>query len=86
MADPRYEVLRVAMRKIAWPIKALQEYAEDQGHKLDVHMAVQIVSNPHYFQDIAQEAMAEIAMIDPTGVNDRPRPDVGSPSHPEVKP
>lgn len=74
MSDPRYEVLRIAMRKIAWPMLTLREYAEDQGRDLDGHMARQIANDPHYLKDIAQKAMAEIAGIDPEGVNDRPPP------------
>lgn len=72
MIDQRYEVLRVAMRKIAWPIQGLREMAEDQGRELDGHMARVVGFDPHYLIKIAQDAMAEIAMIDPAGVNDRP--------------
>lgn len=72
MIDPRYEVLRVAMRKIAWPLRGLQEMAEDQGRKIDGHMALQIANDHHYLIKLAQDAMAEIARIDPDGVNDRP--------------
>lgn len=72
MSDPRYEVLRTAMYKIAWPLRGLEEMAADQGRKLDGHMAVQIANDPHYLIKLAQDAMAEIAQIDPTGVNDRP--------------
>ena len=79
LIDPRYEVLRVAMRRIAWPIQGLREMAEDQGRELDGHMARTIGLDPHYLIKIAQDAMAEIATIDPTGVNDRPRAAVSSP-------
>jgi hypothetical protein len=64
MSDLRYEALRVAMRKIAWPMMTLREYAEDQGCKLEPVMARQLSNDPNYLKDIAQKAMAEIAAID----------------------
>ena len=70
--DPRYEVLRIAMRQIAWPIRTLQEYAKEQGRQLDGGVAVQLAKDPGYLSGIAAQAMADIAMIDPTGVNDPP--------------
>lgn len=73
--DPRYEVLRVAMRQIAWPIQTLREMAEAKGHKLDGAMAIHLAKDPGYLSGIAAGAMAKIAMIDPTGVNDPPHPD-----------
>lgn len=73
MTDPRYEVLRVAMRKIAWPMGWLKEYAEDHGCKVDYPVAQQLAADPNYLKQIAQQAMAEIAQIDPAGVNDRPQ-------------
>ena len=72
MNDPRYEVLRVAMRKISWPMLTLREFAEDQGHEFNARNASEIARSPCYLQGIAREAMAAIAIIDPTGVNDRP--------------
>lgn len=72
MTDPRYETLRVAMRKIAWPMLALREFAEDQGHEFNAHKALEIARSPAYLQNIAADAMVAIAMIDPAGVNDRP--------------
>ncbi len=72
MSDPRYEILRVAMRKIAWPMMTLREFAEDQGHEFNAKKALEIAHSLGYLQGIAQEAMADIAMIDPAGVNDRP--------------
>lgn len=71
--DPRYEVLRVAMRKIAFPILTLQEYAKEQGRQVDGAVAVQLAKDPGYLSSIAAQAMADIAMIDPTGVNDPAR-------------
>lgn len=72
MSDPRYEVLRAAMWKIAWPLRGLEEMAKDQGNRLEGHMAVRIANDPHYLIKLAQDAMAEIARIDPVGVNDPP--------------
>ena len=72
MIDPRYEVLRIAMYKIAWPMLALREFAEDEGHDFDAGMAIRIANDPAYLKGIAQGAMALIATIDPAGVNDRP--------------
>jgi len=72
MSDPRYETLRIAMRKIAWPVMTLREYAEDQGHDFDGHKAVELANCVGYLKEIAREAMAEITVIDPSGVNDRP--------------
>jgi hypothetical protein len=72
MNDPRYEVLRIAMRKIAWPMQWLKEYAEDCGCKVDYPVAQDLAKDPNYLKQIAQQAMAEIAKIDATGVNDRP--------------
>lgn len=73
MTDPRYEALRIAMRKIAWPMLTLREFAEDQGHYFNADKAREIAYSPGYLQSIAANAMAEITMIDPTGVNDRPQ-------------
>ena len=73
MDDPRYEVLRIAIRKIAWPMQWLQEYAEDHGLEIDGPAAVELANDPNYLKQLAQQAMADIAKIDPTGVNDRPR-------------
>ena len=72
MDDPRYEVLRIAIRKIAWPMQWLQEYAEDHGLEIDGPAAVELANDPNYLKQLAQQAMADIAKIDPTGVNDRP--------------
>jgi len=72
MSDPRYEVLRVAVLKIAWPMMALREFAEDQGHDFNANKAIEIANDPEYLKNIARIAMADIAVIDPAGVNDRP--------------
>lgn len=72
MSDERYEVLRIAMRKIAWPMMALRELAEDQGHDFNARKAIEIANDPEYLKNIARIAMADIAVIDPAGVNDRP--------------
>ena len=80
MTDPRYEVLRIAMRKIAWPMMALREYAEDHGCEMDHPVARDLVNDPNYLKQIAQQALADIVKIDPAGVNDRPVGAVGSPT------
>jgi hypothetical protein len=60
----RYKILRIAMRKIAWPMMTLREEAEAQGTDFDEAVARQLANDPDYLKRIAETALEEIIAVD----------------------
>ena len=50
-----------ALQKIVNPIKYLQEEAEKEGARLDGYMAIQLTKDANFYQEIARNALEEIA-------------------------
>ncbi len=60
----RYKILRIAMRKIAWPMMTLREEAEALGTDFDEAVARQLANDPDYLKRIAETALEEIIAVD----------------------
>jgi len=54
------DVAIVALKKIANPIQYLQEEAEKEGAKSDGYMAIQLIKDANFYQEIARKALKEL--------------------------
>lgn len=54
------DVAIAALKKIANPIQYLQEEAEKEGAKLDGYMAIQLIKDANFYQEIARKALKEL--------------------------
>ncbi len=58
-----WKILREALEDIASPITYLNKCAEKEGNKLDGHKAWEIINDPYFYREIAEQALKKTSEL-----------------------
>lgn len=68
-SDPRFEILRSALHRIAWPIAGQRDEAHALALPFDQQAACERGNDPEYLKELARNAFKDAIKIDPAGMD-----------------